>query len=187
MFELLFKENKGPRPRRFSPGALLHREQRAQAESVFRLMIDSAIGLAILIIIVSSLSQFDKLSLNQSVSDFRDLVISSSQSPDGQIFNSKELTFAQGQTFSTSDLESWTNISEKCFEFDSVAKASMNIPSNHNIAEFLSRFNVKVSSKCISRSCDPTNQGEPTNCCVCCKIQFGKALTADDTPNCPRN
>jgi len=186
MFEL-FKDNKGSRPRRFSPRDLLHQEQRAQAESVFRLMIDSAIGLAILIIIVSSLSQFDKLALNQSVSDFRDLVVSSSQSPDGMVFNSKELTFAQGQTFSTLDLESWTNISEKCFEFDSVAKASMNVPDAHNQAEFLSRFNVKVSAKCDSHQCDPTNQSDPTNCCVCCKVLFGKVLTADDATNCPRN
>ncbi|VVB74800.1 Uncharacterised protein [uncultured archaeon] len=165
----------------------LFKDNRGQAESVFRLMIDSAIGLAILIIIISSLSQFDRLSLNQSVSDFRDLVVSSSQSPDGQVFNSKELTFAQGQTFSTLDLESWTNISEKCFEFDSVAKASMNVSDGRDVAEFLSRFNVKVSAKCVSRSCDPTNQADKSNCCVCCKVLFGKVLTADDSINCPRN
>jgi len=148
-------------------------------------MIDSIIGLAILVIIISAISYFDGLALQQSLSDFRSLVISSTQSPDGRVFNSpKELTFPEGQAFSALDLESWANVGAKCFEFDSGPKLSVRVSNDRGQAEFLTRLNLFVYSKCVTNLCDPTDQSNPDNCCMCCKVVFGKKIDLLEQPNC---
>ena len=151
-------------------------DNKGQAEAVFRLMIDSVIGLAILVIIMASIYSFDRLTLDQSISDFKNNIINSVQSPDGTVFGNKDLTFAEGYAITTFTLQNWTQKSYKCFDFDT-ATVSVKISSTENDAkraDFTQRLTLKVYSKCISDSCDPVDQTNPDNCCVRCVVSFGR-------------
>ena len=96
----------------------LHSEEKAQAEAVFRLMIDSIVGIAILLIIVSVIGYFNTQVIDQSKSDLIKWVRDASNSPDGSILTSGDLTFSKGFGVSAESTQEWTGVSSKCFGFD---------------------------------------------------------------------
>ncbi|MFA5126355.1 MAG: hypothetical protein WC462_05135, partial [archaeon] len=69
-------------------------ENAGQAETVFRLMIDSIVGLVILVIILSSIAYFNEQVIINSKIELKNLVMSAANSPDGEVLVSKELSFA---------------------------------------------------------------------------------------------
>ena len=150
-------------------------EERAQADAVFRLLIDSVIGLAILVIILTALANFDAVSLEQSMSDLRSLVVSATQSPDGKILGPRDLSFSGGRVISASDFEYWTKIGASCFTIESVL-GSIQLSNSSKTAEIQQRLRVKVFARCLPSSCDPSNQQEEGNCSVECTVSFGKEI-----------
>ena len=175
----LLSEQRAPVRDLVSPRALL-REQRAQSEVVFRLMIDSIVGLAILVIIISAVSYFNDQAITQSKADFVRTVQYASSSPDGQVITSKDLTFARGFGVDSSDLQNWTGYAAKCFSFRSIL-SSVQVTNDSKRVEFNQNIGLKVFSKCVSfSSCDPADK--ENSCCICCIISFGKATTEE--PSC---
>ena len=148
-------------------------ENSGQAETVFRLMIDSIVGLVILVIILSAISYFNEQVIIHSKTDLMLLVQSAASSPDGTVLISKDLSFAQGFAVDSSDAQLWTGYISDCFRFDS-RYSSVEISSDNEKAEFLQNLQTKVYAQCVSISCDPTKQR--TECCIDCIISFGKQI-----------
>jgi len=157
----------------FFPEGFLLKEERAQAETVFRLMIDSIVGLVILVIILSSIAYFNEQVIIHSKTELMLLVQSAASSPDGEILASEDLSFAQGFAVDSSDAQVWTGYISDCFRFDS-RYSSVEISSDFRKAEFLQNLQTKVYAQCVSQSCNPANQ--KNECCIDCLISFGKQI-----------
>ncbi len=153
-------------------------ENKAQAEAVFRLMIDSIIGLAILLIIIAVINYFQGQSIIQSQSDFYRLVEDSSNSLDGKIISSKDLTFSKGFGLDSFDAEKVTGISQYCYSFES-RYGAVKISEDGKRAEFTQLLTTKVYARCspANTSCNPREKVESEgDCCVKCLISFGKEI-----------
>jgi len=149
------------------------REESAQAEAVFRLMIDSVIGLAILLVILSALSYFQGQVVVQSKADFISLVKNAVNSPTGIIMKSGELSFPDKFSVSTINLENWTNLSRYCFELKS--RGSIFTNGDQTRTEFSQALKTVVYVSCESMfTCNPrivpTRESE---CCEHCIVSFG--------------
>ncbi len=155
-------------------------DNKGQAEAVFRLMIDSVIGLAILMIIIASIGYFDELRFIQSTSDFKQLVKDSVNSPDGTLLSAKELTFKSGTGFGAEDFEGYTVVNRKCFNFNS-SFASVEVSDDGQSVMFKQRLITTVSAKCTpnssASSCISSVDAEisdASQCCFNCEIYFGR-------------
>lgn len=161
-----------------SPNSLL-KEQRAQAEAVFRLMIDSVVGLAILLVILSALNYFQGQVLVQSKSDFFSLVRNAVSTPTGVAIKSGELTFPINFSVDVSDLQSATLLSQNCFEFDS--SGSVRTSSDKKKVTFSQGLKVIVYAKCATnQGCDPYSPpSDWGSCCTQCWVSFARPLLSD--------
>ncbi len=157
----------------------LIRENKAQAEAVFRLMIDSVIGLAILLVILSALGYFQDQELAQSKTDLVTLVDNAVNSPTGFIFKSKELTFPNKFSIDVIDLQNWTSLSENCFFLQ--AKSGSIITIDDKKIQFTQKLKTIVYAQCKTiQGCDLyTNPDSPNLCCTPCIISFGLPIEAD--------
>ncbi|MFA6268951.1 MAG: hypothetical protein WCW13_02465 [archaeon] len=148
-------------------------ETKAQSEAVFRIMVDSVVGLVILVIIISSISYFNDQTIAQSWADFRTLVESAVNSPDGSIIASKTLSFAQGNAIATDDLQDWMNYPAKCFSFQT-NYSSIEIIDSKQVT-FKHALQTRVYAKCTSG--DSCNIRDPQeSCCINCVISFGSEI-----------
>ncbi|MFA7133882.1 MAG: hypothetical protein WC122_02790 [archaeon] len=165
--------------RKFCNDALLV-EQRAQAEAVFRLMIDSVVGLAILLVILSALNYFQNQVVIQSKADLFSLVKNAVNTPTGIVLKSGELTFSNGFVVDSVDFESGTNLSENCFELRARG-GFVNASSDNKKISFNQSLKVIVYAKCINNpSCNPyINPDSFGSCCTQCVISFGSPLESD--------
>lgn len=156
-------------------------DNRGQAEAVFRLMIDSIIGLAILIIILGALSYFQDQAIRQSVDDLKYLVQSASSSPDGTLLQSKtDLSFKQDYFVDATTLQGWTGVSAKCFSFQTRAGLAQ-INTEGTLATIPRTLSTKMYAKCTPSSnaafCDPKNEPQSAaDCCFSCIVSFGKTI-----------
>ena len=162
----------------FSPRALLE-EQRAQAEAVFRLMIDSVIGLAILLVILSALQYFQGQVVVQSKADFISLVRNAVNTPTGIVLKSGELTFPNKFSVDTIDLQTWTNLSANCFRFDS--RGSITLSEDKQKVEFTQSLKTIIYAQCFTQlGCDPYTVPDSWNsCCNQCTVSFGVPISLD--------
>ncbi len=162
-----------------SPRALLE-EQRAQAEAVFRLMIDSVIGLAILLVILSALNYFQGQVVVQSKADFITLVKNAVNSPTGAVLKSSELTFTNKYAVDSSDLQNWTQLSQNCFKFSSRGGSAVT-SSDEKGVQFTQNIKMVVYAQCTTvQGCDLRTPPESwSSCCNQCLISFGKIIPAN--------
>lgn len=147
-------------------------DNKAQSEAVFRIMVDSIVGFAILIIILSAISYFNDQTVNQSWTDFMDIVKSAANTPDGSIVISKELYFVKGRGVGAIDVQNWTGYPAGCFKFKS-KYSSVDISADEMQATFVQNFNTKIYAMCSPQVCDVTIKD---SCCIDCVISFGDKL-----------
>jgi hypothetical protein len=164
----------------FFPEGFLPQEERAQAEAVFRLMIDSVVGLAILLVILSALNYFQNQVVIQSKADLFSLVKNAVNTPTGIVLKSGELTFSNGFVVDSVDFESGTNLSENCFELRARG-GFVNASSDNKKISFNQSLKVIVYAKCINNSnCNPYVEPDSFNsCCTQCIVSFGSPLESD--------
>lgn len=164
-------------------------EERAQAGAVFRLMVDSIIMLAVLVIIVAALHQFQTMMQEISTKEFNELMLSAVQLPNGEVIASRELSFPEGKSYSASTLSVLTGEPPASFSLESNLSAAEISPSSIT-------FNRSVQAK-VYVICEPANTGNAcsTGCgyglneidgggickigdCIeiCCRVSFGKQL-----------
>jgi len=155
-------------------------EERAQAEAVFRLMIDSVIGLAILLVILSALNYFQGQVVVQSKADFIYLVKNAVNTPTGIVLKSGELTFPNKFSVDDIDLQTWTNVSANCFEFQS-RSSSITLSGDNKKIEFNQNLKTIVYAQCFSnQGCDPYIVADNwAACCKQCTISFGVPIEVD--------
>jgi len=153
-------------------------ENRAQSGAVFRLMIDSIIGLAILLIIISALSYFQALRIQASTEKFFSLVNSATNSPNGKVFSENNLLFTPSG-LSTITIRNKTNIHESCFHFESNL-GNVKINDDGSKLDFTANVETNVYAKC---SLNGTQCGvDDEVCCEFeCDISFGKKLLSDES------
>jgi hypothetical protein len=157
-------------------------DQYAQSETVFRLMIDSIIGLAILIIIVSAINYYNEQSCQQSIQDLIELVKSSAHASNGAIIpSSGDICFSKGSGIDALDAQLWTNVSENCFRFQSLGSVAAKISPDEKKIDFTQNLKTKVYVQCKPSltvdSCDPSVPAQtPEACCITCTISIGKKI-----------
>ena len=154
------------------------KEEKAQSGTVFRLMIDGIIGLAIFMVILSSLSYFQNLRMGTSQQELFSIIESAKNSPNGLVFPSKEnLLFSKGDGISTTNLREIIGLNKECFIFESGLGFAKVIDDGVGI-EFTGNVETKVYAKCypVGAFCD---YGEEGCCEINCLISFGKKLTSE--------
>ncbi|MFA5763593.1 MAG: hypothetical protein WC915_02170 [archaeon] len=154
------------------------KEEKAQSGAVFRLMIDGIIGLAIFMVILSSLSYFQNLRLGTSQQELFAIIESAKNSPNGVVFPSKDnLLFAKGDGISTNNLQDIIGLNKECFTFESGLGFAKVIGGGVGI-EFTGGIETKIYAKC-SPSGEFCDYGEEECCQINCIISFGKKLDSD--------
>ena len=160
-------------------------DTKAQSEVVFRLLIDSIIGLAILLIIISSISYFQEQAILQDRETLVALIQSAVNSPDGKIFTAQNLTFKEGFTISSINTQTWTGLSMNCLTFDALS-LSIKIENENPLGEgSTSTFSTlkferllvsNIYARCLpATGCNPrVEPATPNDCCVMCEVSFGK-------------
>jgi len=157
-------------------------ENRAQSGAVFRLMIDSVIGLAILLVIISVLAYFNALRIQAAQEKFFSLVTSATNSPNGKVFSESNLLFTPSG-ISTITIRNKTNIYEGCFHFESNltnVKISDGGSGDASKIDFTSNVETNVYARCTLKEeqCDIDSE----DCCeVDCLISFGKKILSDES------
>ena len=121
--------------------------ERGQSGAVFRLLVDSIVGLAILMIILGSLMYFESLNNNASRQEFFSKVTAAVNSPDGTVVESNNrIVFPSGSGFTNGDMSTLTGYPKECFSFQSqlgMAEAS------DEIIRFNGNVKTKVYIRCI--------------------------------------
>lgn len=151
-------------------------EKKAQSGAVFRLMVDSIVGLAILLIILSAMAYFQGMKITASNEKFYSLVESATNSPNGKVFVEKNLTFNPGG-FSAISIRNQTNIFEECFIFKTnlgnakIAEDGMKI-------DLTAPIETDVYVQCSSSHPDAEGdcEGDLQCCEFICDISFGKKI-----------
>jgi hypothetical protein len=159
-------------------------ENKAQSEVVFRLLIDSIIGLAILLIIISSISYFQEQAIVQDRESLVSLIRSAVNSPDGKIFTAQNLTFKEGFSISSINTQTWTGMSMNCLTFDALSPSvKIGEGQTDNGATFSTlKFERLLMSNVYARcspaiGCNPRIEpATPNDCCVNCLVSFGKKI-----------
>jgi hypothetical protein len=151
------------------------REEKAQASDVFRLMVDAIIGLAILGIILSTLTAFGALRQQISVAEVRGLIEGAVQTPTGTIIESKTLSFSDGEGYTAPLFEEWTGIQASCFEFESNLNSIKIVSGPGGGAFFNSNLDTKVYARCVATGnvCE-YGDGDCGICEIECLISFGR-------------
>jgi hypothetical protein len=150
-------------------------DNKAQAGSVFRLMVDGIIGFAILLMILSALAYFDALSYESNIADFISKVESVVETPNGEIVSSDgRLKFREGTAFSSVMLRDITGYGASCFEFQSNLN-SVDISSDKESIEFTQNANCNVYLMCEPNNMqDESCYGQGDDCCeINCIVSFG--------------
>ncbi len=153
-------------------------EEKAQSGAVFRLLIDSIIGIAILMIVLGAMANFYDMRLKTSAEEFKSLVKNAVDSPNGAVVESGALVFNEGGGFSQATLSSTTGIDASCFTFQS--ELSRVDVGGGIYLKFSGNVETKVYARCIpeenSRACEAGEEG----CCnIKCFISLGKRFTQD--------
>jgi Flp pilus assembly protein CpaB len=138
-------------------------------------MIDSIVGLAILLIIIAALNYFGAQEIENSKVDLITTIQSAASSSNGQlVVSQRDLTFAKKYSLDTIDAQSWTQISAKCFHFTTRASEGSVRLTGDSLVEFTQTIALKVYAQCKPmQTCDVYDR---ESCCVDCTISFGKKL-----------
>jgi hypothetical protein len=153
-------------------------EDKAQANDVFRLMIDAILGLAILAIVMSTITAFGQLRQEISVAEMRGLVEGAVQTPTGKIVESDTLAFSEGEGYTGAILEEWTGVPANCFLFQSNLSVIKIVEGPGGGAIFESNVDTKAFARCVvtGQTCE-YGEGDCGVCELECTISFGKKLT----------
>ena len=160
----------------------IHSEKKAQSEAVFRLMIDSVVGLAILVIIISAINYYNEQSCLQSTQDLIDLIKSAANSSTGAIIPSQtDICFSKGSALDALDTQHWTNINETCFRFQYTGSSSVRISPDEKRIDFIQNLKTRVYAQCKPspsfQSCNPKIIPQSIDaCCITCTISIGKKI-----------
>ena len=142
-------------------------ENKGQAGAVFQLMVDAIISLAILAIIVYTLTYFNGLRGQISKQQMYEITGYAVNSPTGKVFVSdKDLFFSNGDGFTAKTMESATSKPAECFTFESNL-AGTDVGAGSYL-KFTSAVEAKIYAKCWLAA-DPT-------CIQKCRISVGKPL-----------
>ena len=147
-----------------------------QSEAVFRLMIDAVIGLAVLAIIITSISYFEYLRISSSNAEFNTKILAAINSPNGNVIESKNnLYFGKGSSYTSSQLQTLTTYPAQCFSFQSGLSSIVINPANPGSATMLSNVDAKLFVQC--KSTGNTCTADYTTCCELeCIVSFGKRI-----------
>jgi len=147
-------------------------DNKAQSGAVFRLLIEAIIGLAILLMIVTSLMYFNSLKVETSKAQFAETVKIAIQTPTGQVISSDELDFVKGTTFSASQFQGSFSVPAECFSF--VSNLTVVTISEQTIT-FNQNANAKTYARCVLN--------DSYGCDIGCVISIGKKLEEIPMPS----
>ena len=95
-----------------------HTGERGQAFEAYRVLIAAVIAIAVLVIIVSTISYFDRLKEEVSTDTLNASWKSAVDAPNGKVIRAQDLSFNQGTTFSRRAFAKQVNLVDTCLVFD---------------------------------------------------------------------
>ncbi len=153
----------------FWAGLKMFFNEKGQAFDVFKLLIAVAIGLAILVIILSVINYLETWKIDVSKKLLADGLDNAIQTPNGEVVVRKNLTFQKGQVFSAKSLASSAGIEEICIELQASSISAFSLQGG----QFLELRAGIVST--IFYQCFQTYPSSP-DCRPYCIVSFGKEL-----------
>lgn len=150
-------------------------KERGQAFEAYRLLIAMAISLAVLTIIVATISYFD--ALRQQVS--RDTLYTSWKSavdsPNEQVVIARNLSFTQGTQFTRKTFAERASIDEACIQLDADSGAGFSLdPNAQAFVQAKTTLIGSVFMQCsLQNFIDPPG---PDDCFAYCLVSFGKLI-----------
>ncbi|MDD5163670.1 MAG: hypothetical protein PHD95_05695 [Candidatus ainarchaeum sp.] len=142
---------------------------KGQAFDVFKLLIGAAIGLAILIIIISIINYLETWKIDVSKKLLAEGLDNAVQTPNGEVVVRKNLTFQKGQVFSAKSLAASAGIGGDCIELQSSSISAFSLEGG----QFLELRSGILSN--VFYQCFQSYLPNP-DCRPYCIVSFGKEL-----------
>lgn len=125
--------------------------QKGQSFAAMELLIASIMGLALLAVIVGLIAYFDGLSIQASLLEFKNTVISGINSPNGEIVEAENVILSPGD-YSTTLFGSWGKMSSSCFDLQAAENSQSFSILTGNESQALhvtKRVTTSVFVKCV--------------------------------------
>ncbi|MCD6434003.1 MAG: hypothetical protein J7L14_00120 [Candidatus Diapherotrites archaeon] len=148
----------------------LNLNSKAQASSVFRLLLGAVLGIGVLLIILTTLNYFQQQNLTMAQREFYNGFGIALQSPDGTVVKKESLGF-ENFTVSRYSLAKKFSIERECILFDGLKGSSIDIQQEY-ITIKRGRFDVYFK-------CMPGNSQTPagsSSCEIFCIVSVGKKI-----------
>ncbi len=168
-------------------------DNKAQSGTIFRLLIDAIIMMAVLIIIIATLNYFNDFKRDVSKTKFVELVGAVVEAPSGQVIKSSNLFFSKGLEYSSDDLQELSHYPASCFSFQTnLTSAEITGGGTESLGggtgiSFKNDVETTVYAMCEvieDSDCPAGCSGEPqedycdlVDCCnIECLFSFGKII-----------
>ncbi len=151
--------------------------QKGQAFEAYRVLIAMVISLAILVIIVSAISYFDKLREKVSLDTIYSSWKSAADAPNGRVVLAKELYFTKDSRFGQRQFAQRAGLDEACISLDAETSAGFTLNDDDPDNPFVIVTSTTVGN--VYMQCQTTNflsTNAPDTCSEYCLISFGKLV-----------
>lgn len=151
--------------------------QKGQAFEAYRVLIAMVLALAVLLIIVSTVTYFDKLREKVSLETLYSSWKSAVDAPNGKVILARDLFFPQGTRFSRTQFSKQVSLDEACLQFDAEKAAGFVLNDSDLDNPYVTLPSSVVGN--VYMSCQTTNfiiPPGPTNCFAYCLLSFGKLV-----------
>jgi hypothetical protein len=150
--------------------------QSGQAFEAYRVLIAMVIALAVLLIILSAVTYFDKLREKVSLDTLYSSWKSAVDSPNGKVILARELFFPKGTVFNRRQFAVQVNLEETCVVLDGEKSAGFALDDSDIEHPRVTAVNSVVGN--VYMQCETTNDTIPGfgNCYAYCLLSFGKKV-----------
>lgn len=152
-------------------------DQKGQAFEAYRVLIAMVIALAVLLIILSTITYFDKLREKVSLETLYSSWKSAVDSPNGKVILSRELFFPEESRFGRTQFAKQVSLDEACIQFDAEKSTGFILNDSDVDNPYVTVPSPVVGNVYMQCQIDNfiTPPG-PTTCYAFCLISFGKLV-----------
>jgi hypothetical protein len=151
--------------------------QKGQAFEAYRVLIAMVLALAVLLIIVSTITYFDKLREKVSLETLYSSWKSAVDSPNGKVILARDLFFPSGTRFSRTQFSKQVSLDESCLQLDGEKAAGFTLNDADPEHPYVSVSQSVMGN--VYMQCQTDNfiipPGSP-DCFAYCLLSFGKLV-----------
>jgi hypothetical protein len=153
--------------------------QSGQAFEAYRVLIAMVLALAVLLIIVSTITYFDKLREKVSLETLYSSWKSAVDAPNGKVILARDLFFPAGTRFSRSQFSKQVSLDESCLQFDAEKATGFTLNDSdveHPYVNVASSVGGNVYMQCYSNNDNGIVSDPIGSCYAYCLLSFGKLV-----------